>query len=134
MASVLSLVGAGIQACATATDSAGELVVQQHDRVLRRFTLQQLRDLPQIEIATPQSRGAQVQKGPTVRSILNAASTANPEWVRVEGRDPAQTLSASEITDLVILAVTKRNTVKLTGTQLPRDRWVRDVDRIAVNP
>ncbi|OBJ48385.1 hypothetical protein [Mycobacterium asiaticum] len=121
-----------INACGT-TGTGGELVVQLSNRVLHRFTLQQLRDLPQTEIATPQSRGAQAQKGPTLRSIVNAAGVTDIESVRVEGRDPAQTLVAAELSDRVILSITKRNTVKLTGTPLPRDRWVRDVVRLAVN-
>ncbi|GAB2996573.1 hypothetical protein MBOU_00340 [Mycobacterium bourgelatii] len=83
---------------------------------------------------TPQSHGAQVQKGPTVRSILAAARVTEVDRVRVDGRDPAQTLTAAELTDQVILNVTKRNTLKLTGTQLDRDRWVRDVTALVVNP
>ncbi|WP_172832483.1 hypothetical protein [Mycobacterium asiaticum] len=126
------LLAIAINACGT-TDAAGELVVQQNERVLQHFNLQQLRDLPQIEVPTPQSGGAQVQKGPTVRSIVNAAGVTDIASVRVEGRDPAQTFAAAELTDRVILSITKRNTVKLTGTQLPRDRWVRDVVRLAVN-
>ncbi|OBI96747.1 hypothetical protein [Mycobacterium asiaticum] len=126
------LLAIAINACGT-TDAAGELVVQQDERVLQHFNLQQLRDLPQTEIATPQSRGAQAQKGPTLRSIVNAAGVTDLESVRVEGRDPAQTLAAAELTDRVILSITKRNTLKLSGTALARDRWVRDVVRLAVN-
>lgn len=133
---LVSTLLAGINACAgPATDGMGQLVVQQGERVLDRFTLPQLRGLPQVEIATPQSRGAQVQKGPTVRSILHAAdTTAAVDRVRVEGRDPAQTLTAAELTDQVILNVTKRNTLKLAGPRLGRDRWVRDVTTLVVNP
>jgi hypothetical protein len=69
-----------------------------------------------------------------VRSILDAAGTASVEWIRVEGRDPAQTLTANGVAEQVILTVTKRNTLKLTGTRLPRDRWVRDVTKLVVNP
>lgn len=132
---VSMVVGGGVTACpGPATDGMGELVVQQAERVLGRFTLPQLEGLPQVEIATPQSRGAQVQKGPTVRSILHSAGDPAVDRVRVEGRDPAQTLTAAELTDQVILNVTKRNTLKLTGTQLGRDRWVRDVTALVVNP
>ncbi|ORV39326.1 hypothetical protein [Mycobacterium conspicuum] len=127
------LVGTG--ACAgSAPDAAGSLVVQQDGRVLDRLTLPRLRGLPQVEIATPQSRGAQVQKGPTVRSVLDAAGATGVNRVRIEGRDPAQTLTNEELTDQVILGVTKRNTLKLTGTQLGRERWVRDVTAMVVNP
>ncbi len=131
----LLLLGVAVGACAGwSTDGRAPLLVQQNGRVLNRFTLPQLQDLPQIEIATPQSRGAQVQKGPTVRSILAAAGTAGVDAVRVEGRDPAQTLTAAELTDQVILNITKRKTLKLTGTQLGTDRWVRDVSTLVVNP
>jgi hypothetical protein len=110
-------------------------VVRQGEQVVDSLTLPQVRDLPQVEIATPQSRGAKVQKGPVVRSILHAAGvTAAVERVRIEGRDPAQTLSAAELTAEVILNVTKRNTLKLAGTQLGTDRWVRDVTALVVNP
>ncbi|CAM3228963.1 hypothetical protein MYIN104542_23270 [Mycobacterium intermedium] len=108
--------------------------MQQGGHEVRRFVLPQLRDLPQVEVATPQSHGARVQKGPTVRSILAAAGTTGVDLVRVEGRDPAQTLTAAELTDQLILNVTKRNTLKLTGTQLARERWVRDVTALVVNP
>lgn len=108
-------------------DTAGPLVVKQDDRVLRRFSPQQLRELPQLDIQTPQSHGAQVQRGPGVRSILGAAGVAHVQRLRVEGRDPAQILSAQELADDVILNRTKRNTLKLVGPRLPRDRWVRDV-------
>jgi hypothetical protein len=129
------LVGVGLGGCASsATDGRGNLVVQQNGRVLGRFTLTQLQDLPQVEIVTPQSRGAQTQKGPTVRSVLAAAGVTEVDRVRVEGRDPAQTLTAAELTDQVILNVTKRNTLKLTGTQLGTDHWVRDVTSLIVNP
>jgi hypothetical protein len=114
--------------------NSDHLVVQQSNRVLARFTLPQLQNLPQVEIVTPQSRGAVVQKGPTVRSILDAAHATGVTSVRVEGSDPAQTLAATEVTDDLILNVTKRNTLKLTGTKLDVDRWVRDVSNLAVNP
>jgi len=124
-----------LSACAgSTTGGAGRLVVQQDGRVLSRLTLSQLTQLPQVEIATPQSRGAQIQKGPTVRNVLNAAGATGIGTVRVEGRDPAQTLSSTELTDQLVLNVTRRNTLKLTGTQLARDRWVRDVTTLVVNP
>jgi hypothetical protein len=131
----MTLLPLGIDSCAgSAPQGAVPLVVRQRDKVLDRLSLPQLQGLPQIEIATPQSRGAQVQKGPTVRSVLNAAGATGVERVRIEGRDPAQTLTDAELTDHVILSVTKRNTLKLTGTQLGTERWVRDVTTVVVNP
>lgn len=129
--------GTGLGACAsdhadaTPTD---RLVVRQNDRVVGDFVWSQLQSLPQVEIVTPQSHGNQIQKGPTVRSILTASGVTDIAAVRVEGRDPAQTLTAAELTDRVVLSVTKRNTLKLAGTDLDRDRWVRDVTTLVVNP
>ncbi len=123
-------------ACATAIDArhGGDLVVQQTGRELARLTLQRLQTLPQAEILTPQSRGAHVQKGPTVRTVLDAAGAADVNSVRVQGRDPAQTLRADELTDQVILTITKHDTLKLAGSHLGVDRWVRDVTALVVNP
>ena len=111
-----------------------DLVVQQNGQQLARLNLAQLQHLPQVDVATPQSRGAKVQRGPTVRAILSAAGAARVESVRVEGRDPPQTLTATELTEKLILALTKRNTLKLTGTDLGSERWVRDVTALVVNP
>lgn len=130
--------GATVEACvSSSTDdggSAASVVVSHNSAVLARFALSQLRRLPQVVIATPQSRGAQTQEGPTVRSVLNAAGAAVVERVRVEGRDPAQTLTAAELSDPVILNITKRHTLKLAGTTLDTGRWVRDVTALVVNP
>ena len=102
--------------------------------MLDRFTVPQLQQLPEVEVATPQSHGAQVQTGPSVRSILEAAGAIGAVRVRVEGRDPAQTLTVAGLDDQTILAFTKRQTLKLTGATLGRDQWVRDVTDLVVNP
>nr|WP_242660263.1 hypothetical protein [Mycobacterium mantenii] len=111
-----------------------QLVVEENHRVLDQFTVPQLQQLPEVEVATPQSRGAQVQTGPSVRSILEAAGAIGAVRVRVEGRDPAQTLTVAGLDDQTILAFTKRQTLKLTGATLGRDQWVRDVTDLVVNP
>jgi hypothetical protein len=132
------LLGTGLCACGRhgihRATGGNDLVVEANGQVLARLSLPQLQHLPQVEVVTPQSRGAQVQKGPTVRSILNTAGATSVERLRVEGRDPAQTLTAADLTDQLILNVTKRNTLKLTGTKLSTDRWVRDVTTLVVNP
>ncbi|RRR39760.1 hypothetical protein EHH44_21590 [Mycolicibacter terrae] len=102
--------------------------------MLGEFDLARLAELPQIEISTPQSHGNPVQRGPAVRSVLEAAGATAISSIRVEGRDPAQTLTAAELTDRVVLSFTKRDTVKLAGADLARDRWVRDVSTVVVNP
>lgn len=126
-------VSAGLVACGGSKTEL-QLVVQENYQVLQRFTISQLQQLPQLEVATPQSHGAQVQKGPSVRSILHAAGATGVIRVRVEGGDPAQTLTAAQLDDQTILGFTKRNTLKLTGEKLSRDQWVRDVTHLVVNP
>ena len=126
-------VTAGLVACGS-PETELQLVVQENHRVLDRFTISQLQQLPQTEVATPQSHGAQVQKGPSVRSILGAAGATDVIKVRVEGRDPPQTLTAAELDDQTILGFTKRDTLKLTGAKLTRDQWVRDVTDLVINP
>lgn len=132
------VVAAGVAGCGseTATDTATgyHLVIRQDGRTLDEFDLARLGGLPQTEIATPQSHGSPVQRGPAVRAVLNAAGATAVHSVRFEGRDPAQTLTAAELTDQVVLSFTKRDTVKLAGVDLDRDRWVRDVSVVVVNP
>ncbi|MCV7027665.1 hypothetical protein [Mycobacterium sherrisii] len=125
--------GTGLAACG-ASETEGQLFVQENHQVLQRFTISQLQQLPQREVTTAQSHGAQVQKGPSVQSILDAAGATGVIAVRVEGRDPAQTLAASQLDDQTILGFTKRNTLKLTGAKIGRDRWVRDVTDLVINP
>lgn len=132
-AAAVLVVSVGLAACG-ASGADDRLVVQDSHRVLERFTMTQLQRLPQVEIETPQSHGARTQKGPSVRSILNAAGAAGATRVRVEGRDPAQTLTVAGLDDQTILGVTRRNTLKLTGAKLSRDQWVRDVTAMVVNP
>lgn len=134
LVAVLAVLVLGACAAATHGQGSGGVVVQETGRVLARLTLPLLQHLPQAQIVTPQSQGAQVQKGPTMHSVLNAAGATTVNSVRVEGRDPAQTLSAAELTDQVILTITKRDTLKLAGAHLGVDRWVRDVTALVVNP
>ena len=130
----VALLTAGLGACGGLHTSDTSLTVQQNGRKLADLSLSQLQQLPQIDVATPQSRGAKVQRGPTVRAILTAAGAARVESVRVEGRDQPQTVTAGELTEQLILCLTKRNTLKLAGAQLGTERWVRDVTTLVVNP
>ncbi|WIM86377.1 hypothetical protein PT015_15860 [Candidatus Mycobacterium wuenschmannii] len=138
MASFAATAGIGLVACDTAHTAdgpaSGEVAVQQNGHQLARLTLVQLQHLPQADIATPQSRGAKIQRGPTVRTVLAAAGAQRVHSVRVEGRDTPQTLAAAELTEKLILCVTKRQTLKLAGTDLGVERWVRDVSTLVVNP
>ncbi|WP_433290006.1 hypothetical protein ACQPZQ_41785 [Pseudonocardia sp. CA-142604] len=114
--------------------SNGAVVIRDGDRELARFDLAALQTLQQVDVDTPQSAGDQVQTGPTIRSVLDKAGVADVSVLRVEGRDPAQTLSATDLAARPILAVTNRGTVKLAGADLPTNRWVRDVTALVANP
>jgi hypothetical protein len=114
--------------------SSGSVVVRDGALELARFDLAALQALPQVDVKTPQSAGDQVQTGPTVRSVLDKAGVAAVTQLRVEGRDPAQTLSGADLDGRPILDVTNRGTVKLAGPDLTTDRWVRDVTALVVNP
>lgn len=133
---ILTALSLGLVGCATGSgDPAGyHLTVRENGTVLAELGLAQLQQLPQVEIATPQSQGSQLQNGPTVRSVLDAAGATARTGVRVEGRDPAQTLTAAELTEQVVLSFTKRGTLKLAGANLDRSRWVRDVTALVVEP
>ena len=115
---LLVLAGGLLSGCGQAADE-DVLVVRQGDAVLASFTLQRLEELPDVAIATPQSHGAQVQHGPTVRSVLDAAGATDIRSVRVVGRDPAQTLTAAELTDRVIVSVTATNNVNQISPRCP---------------
>lgn len=133
LATGLAALVIGAAGCAAGADSGYHVIVRQGDRVLDDFDLTRLAGLPQIEITTPGSHGNPVQRGPAVRSVLDAAGANDVRSVRVEGSDPAQTLTAAEL-DRVVLSFTKRDTVKLAGADLDRDRWVRDVSVMFINP
>ena len=75
-----------------------------------------------------------MQGGPELRAVPAPAGASEATSVRVEGSDPAQTLTAAELADQVVLSYTKRDTVELAGANLDRDRWVRDVTAVVVNP
>jgi len=132
LAVLLIAIGAG--GCATDAGNGYHVAVRQDGHVLAEFDLARLAELPQAEITTPQSYGSKVQRGPALRAVLAAAGAGEARSVRVEGSDPAQTLTAAELTDRLVLGFTKRDTVKLAGTDLDRDRWVRDVSAVVVNP
>jgi hypothetical protein len=125
--------GSGTGSGGGGASSSGSVVVRDGARELARFDLAALQALPQVDVKTPQSAGDQVQTGPTVRSVLDKAGVAAVTQLRVEGRDPAQTLSGADL-DGPILDVTNRGTVKLAGADLTTDRWVRDVTALVVNP
>ena len=119
----------------TSTQTAGyAVVVRDGARTLGRFDLRALGAMPQKEIATPQSQGKQIQRGPLVRTVLTRAGVERFNVLRAVGRRIAQTFSAAEIDDTVLLDFDKAATVKLAGPKLPQSRWVQDLIELDVDP
>jgi hypothetical protein len=106
------------------------VVVRTGGTTVGRFDVAALRGLPQIDVATPQSQGKQVQHGPRVRTVLARAGVQRFGRLRATGPGAAQTFTAGEIDDQVVLDFDNRGTVKLAGAHLPQDRWVRDVTEL----
>jgi hypothetical protein len=78
------------------------------------------------------------QTGPLLTDVLEASSAG--EWARAtvfgtgEGRafDIELAIESGPAAGYV-LDITRRGTAKLTGPDLPRERWVRDVTEIRID-
>ncbi|MBI2919204.1 MAG: hypothetical protein HYY01_14615 [Chloroflexi bacterium] len=79
------------------------------------------------------------QQGPTLLDALKLAGVQDFVKLTVSGfspgrRGPAQlVLARAEVNDQVILDFTNKGTVKLTGPDIPNDKWVLDVARLTVD-
>jgi hypothetical protein len=108
--------------------------VRSGGKTAGRYDVAALRALPAVDVATPQSQGKQVQHGPLVRAVLARAGVQGFGRLRAVGLGNAQTFSASEIDDQVVLDFDNRGTVKLAGAHLTQDRWVRDLTELDADP
>jgi hypothetical protein len=110
------------------------VLVRSGGKTVGRYDVAALRALAAVDVATPQSQGKQVQHGPLVRTVLARAGLQGFGRLRAVGLGNAQTFSASEIDDQVVLDFDNRGTMKLAGAHLPQDRWVRDLTELDVVP
>lgn len=97
-----------------------------------RFDTARLSTLAPTTVQTPESDGATTQTGPTLASVLTAAGVGAYTGLRVAGPEDSVTLTPADVRPDLVLATTKRGTVKLSGPGLPPDRWVRDVTDVEV--
>jgi hypothetical protein len=103
------------------------------DTVLRRFSVVDLRALPQARITID----GKEQDGPTLPAVLEAAGVPAPARVTVIGaglRDSGKlVLPAALVTKQVIVDFSDRGTVKVCTPRVAWARWVRDVREIRVH-
>ena len=90
-----------------------------------------IESLPQATIDTPQAGQAQ-QTGALVTALLEEAGVADYAALVVTGPNGAETFTADEIDETVILGVSRRQTLRFSGEQIDKDRWVQDVTDIVV--
>ncbi len=82
--------------------------------------------------------GVPGEQGPTLLSVLARAQVQDFTSVQVSGfargrTGPASlTLTKAEVKDTVIIGLTQQGTAKLASAEMPKERWIIDVQRIDV--
>ena|SRR5215469_3182936 len=128
---MLLIAAALLPACSGSGQTGGySVTVRSGGKQMGRFDLAALRAMPAVDVSTPQSQGRQVQHGPQVRTVLARAGVQRFVTLRASGPGDAQTFTAAEIDDQVVLDFDNRGTVKLAGAHLAQNRWVRDVTEL----
>ncbi|MBW0102560.1 hypothetical protein [Pseudonocardia sp. KRD291] len=112
----------------------GYAVTVRTGAAAERFDAARLNGLPAVSVQTPRSGGETTQTGPSLVSVLTSANAAGYRTVRVVGPSESVTLAAGEVRPDLLLATTRRGTVKLAGPGLDPSRWVRDVTDVEVTP
>lgn len=101
--------------------------------IARDWTLAELED--QVPFITLEIKGDE-QAGPLLVDVLTASEIESWESAEVFGMSEGRVLEVSlqietaEVDASWILDVSNRGTLKLAATDLPRERWVRDVGEI----
>ena len=124
--------GGGGQGAAAAPAADGYTVTVRAGGRIERFDVARLSTLPPTTVDTPASDGATSQTGPTLASVLTAAGVGTYAGLRVAGPEDSATLTPADVRPDLVLATTRRGTVKLSGPGLTPDRWVRDVTDVEV--
>lgn len=125
-----------IAACGSATragvDTRYHVSVQSGGKTLKSFDLTALRALPAVDVATPQSGGKKVQRGPLVQTVLARAGVHQFNRLLVVGQGASQSFTSAEINDQVVLNFDNRGTVKLADAEAPQSRWVPAVTALDI--
>ena len=124
--------GSRSAAGATTTAAGGYAVTVHAGSRTERLDTARLDALPAVTVDTPDSTGDTRQSGPTLTSVLGAAGVTTFARLRVVGPSESLDLTPAEVTPQLVLAHTKRGTLKLAGPAVPPSTGVRDVTDIEV--
>jgi hypothetical protein len=127
--------GTNTSAGVTSTTSSDySIAVIVNGKQTATLTPADLGKLPQVKANV----GGTDEQGPTFMSAMNSIGVTNFTEVTVSGFTQGRvatadlTLKKAEITDNVMLALVKRGTVKLTGTDIGAQKAIIDVNKIVV--
>jgi len=124
------VVGEGAEAPGGGSAPSYSVAVMQGGRLLRRFTVADLRALQSV---TATIEGKE-QDGPAVTTLLTAAGAGTYQTLSVKGigaRDSGRlSLDAAGVNDRLMLDFSDRGTVKICSPDLEWNQWVRDVVEI----
>lgn len=118
----------------TTTTSQYAIAVFVNGKLVASLTPADLAKLPQVKA----NIGGTDEQGPTFTAAITSIGVTDFTEVTVSGFTQGRvatadlTLKKSEITDNVMLAIVKRGTVKLTGTDIGAAKAIIDVNKIAV--
>ncbi len=116
----------------SASPAGYHVAVVRDGQTLANFDLTALKAVGMIRVTAQ----GQPQQGPAVISVLSSAGVTDFARLTVVGlgvRDKGRlVLSRGKIGPDVVLAVSKRGTVKLAGPSIPQDQRVRDVTELLV--
>jgi hypothetical protein len=93
-----------------------------------------IRTLPQVTM----DAGGQKLTGATLRSVLVASGVSEFESLTVYGLRQGRLMSgevvltSAEVTDQVLLTVNRRGQPRFASRDIPSERWIVDVARVAV--
>ncbi|GAA1861652.1 hypothetical protein GCM10009836_47310 [Pseudonocardia ailaonensis] len=124
--------GTGSGAGSGSASTTGYAVTIHIGTRTERFDTAKLGTLPSVTVDTPASDGATQQAGPTLASVLGAAGVTTYTKLHVVGPSESLDLTPADVTPQLVLAQTKRGTVKLAGPGVEPSKWVRDVTDVEV--
>jgi hypothetical protein len=113
--------------------AAYSIAVYQGDRLLKQFTVGELKALVQTSFVGDDGK---TQQGPALTTVLAAAGATSSGTLAIKGMglhdDGRLTLPAAQVAG-VLIDFNERGTTKLCGPRIAHDDWVRDVTEIHVD-
>lgn len=118
----------------TASSSTYSIKVFSGNNELTTLKLADLLKLPQISVTAD---GKQ-QSGPSLLSVLESVGIKGFSSVSAYGYNQGRlataelTLNKSQINQQIVLDISKRNTAKLAGPDIPNNSWIIDVNKLVI--